>query len=182
MIFIREGSEVQIQASRSLQDSQTLNWREKANLLPGRGSEVAINFHRSGGLEDSSADATANSNESVIGQKIAPPNNTNIDQRDDTARGLVSTMNDIEITETLSGSGPLPASSDYLNFILNPSAANFPPQTPESPGGVQSGCASEMDHYVSSPTLPLSEPRLETNPEVAFLLRHFSEGPGKWYD
>ena len=182
--FIRECSKGQVRTSRSLQVSQPLSRPGKAKLVLGRVANDPINFHHSEGLEDACADAAATSSpfvphEPVTHHTIPSPNR---DQRQNSARGSVSTIDDTEITVSLSGPGPLPASSEYLSFVLNPSAANVLPQNPESVGEVRSGCASDIDHLVSSPPSPLPEPRLETNPEVAFLLRRFSDGPGKWYE
>ena len=66
-------------------------------------------------------------------------------------------------------SGPA-SSSHSLNYILNP-ATNF--SSPIEPG---------TDSRSNKTTHPSLEVEVETEHEVAFLLRHFSEGPGQWLD
>jgi hypothetical protein len=182
VILIHESLAGQNQVSRSPRESRYLNSPEQAVLRLDSGSEVEISFQNFDGLEDPFGDVDANSNpllphELVMDHKVTFPNS---DQRQISGSDLASTMNATEIQAPLSDSEPLPASSDYLSFILNPSTTHFPPHTPESLDRAQSACVPDTSHYASSPTSPLSEPRLETSPEIAFLLRHFSEGPGRW--
>ncbi|KAI1141651.1 hypothetical protein F5Y05DRAFT_373331 [Hypoxylon sp. FL0543] len=79
--------------------------------------------------------------------------------------------------------------STNIDFILNPLPEDVPAQT----GGVSNtifappGSAPSPGSCLNYSPLSLSEEQkralpVETEPEVAFLLRHFSEQPGKWLD
>ena len=64
----------------------------------------------------------------------------------------------------------MPSNNHQLSYILNTSAAISPSdRTPVEPGGAAAfETASELE--------------VESEHEIAFLLRHFSEGPGQWMD
>ena len=96
--------------------------------------------------------------------------------------------------ESTSGLGPFACSPDerpsnYIDFILNPVSKNG--VRSESVGGIRAlfaapGSSASPESYTDyhSSHLSLESRRVqpvETDPEVAFLLRHFSEQPGKWY-
>lgn len=81
-------------------------------------------------------------------------------------------------------SPPVSISNHNINFILNHPAASSPPidpnlQSPFTP-------SEEFTHRVSSTRHSQVCPHIETDAEeaheIAFLLRHFSEGPGYWMD
>ena len=76
------------------------------------------------------------------------------------------------------------SSNNNLNFILNPTSTMSPPIDPN--------LHSRFEHHetffstgspVSRHALPDVQPdaTVEMEHEIAFLLRHFSETPGKWY-
>lgn len=74
------------------------------------------------------------------------------------------------------------ASSNFLDSILNSPETMEPRRTHDSFDGSQSGgLADTHSHGYCGGSLSPETP-LETDAQVAFLLRHFSEGPGKWYD
>lgn len=75
----------------------------------------------------------------------------------------------------------IPTSNNFLDSILNPPEAVEPYQTPESVGSLQPGAPAENPAYDCFASPPSVQPPPETGARVAFLLRHFSEGPGKWY-
>ncbi|KAJ5812456.1 Zn(II)2Cys6 transcription factor [Penicillium riverlandense] len=62
--------------------------------------------------------------------------------------------------------------SGNIDFILNPMSAKISPESPEL-----------TDNYPRSQSCTLQKDSpVQTDPEVSFLLRHFSEQPGKWLD
>ncbi|OTA65071.1 hypothetical protein K449DRAFT_392154 [Hypoxylon sp. EC38] len=74
---------------------------------------------------------------------------------------------------------PEERSSTNIEFILNPLPRDIRAQT--------SGDPASPESYLNYSPLRLSGEQkkaqlVETEPEVAFLLRHFSEQPGKWLD
>lgn len=74
------------------------------------------------------------------------------------------------------------ASNTFLDSILNPPDSIEPRQTHESLGHLPHGSIAETPSYRYLACSPETEPPLETDAQVAFLLRHFSEGPGQWYE
>ncbi|KAI9663948.1 MAG: FACT complex subunit [Bathelium mastoideum] len=95
-------------------------------------------------------------------------------------------------TPPRSGSGPMSppmsmtSSQNNLNFILNPSSATSPPIDPSLRSSAEAIVDLRRQRPTSSPiantdVLP-PDPHAETDHEIAFLLRHFSEGPGLWMD
>ncbi|KAL9075638.1 MAG: hypothetical protein Q9157_003925 [Trypethelium eluteriae] len=95
-------------------------------------------------------------------------------------------------TPPRSGLGPMSppmtmsSTQNNINFILNPSSAASPPIDPSlrSPYETLSDLRRQRpasSHTTSADFLsPDSHP--ETDHEIAYLLRHFSEGPGLWMD
>ncbi|EEP77008.1 predicted protein [Uncinocarpus reesii 1704] len=67
------------------------------------------------------------------------------------------------------------ASNNNINFLLNPSTSVSPPIDPNLHS--QHGRGSP---FRTRTIIPQTRP--ETDHEVAFLLRHFSESPGQWMD
>lgn len=77
------------------------------------------------------------------------------------------------------------SSTNNLTFILNPTSSMTPPIDPnlQSPYGPQGSPYS--DETMASQALGQElrpEGNVESEHEVAFLLRHFAESPGQWYD
>ncbi|KAI1411456.1 hypothetical protein F5Y13DRAFT_201021 [Hypoxylon sp. FL1857] len=79
--------------------------------------------------------------------------------------------------------------STNIEFILNPLPKEVRAQTGEGSHAIcaQPGSAASPESYLNYSPLRLPgeqkrEQLVETEPEVAFLLRHFSEQPGKWLD
>jgi hypothetical protein len=74
------------------------------------------------------------------------------------------------------------SSTNNINFLLNPSSIS-PPIDPN----LQSPIANR-ETSITTPSLRSipsefrTDSKAETEHEVAFLLRHFAEGPGQWYD
>jgi hypothetical protein len=71
------------------------------------------------------------------------------------------------------------SSNTNIHFLLNPSSSTSPP--------IETGLPTPVDrrdpgYTVASRVVgePRSEANVETDHEIAFLLRHFSEGPGFW--
>ena len=95
-------------------------------------------------------------------------------------------------TPPRSGLGPmsppisLTSSQNNLNFILNPSSAASPPIDPSlrSPFETMSDPRRKRpaSSHSANTDLLAPDPHAETDHEIAFLLRHFSEGPGLWMD
>lgn len=76
------------------------------------------------------------------------------------------------------------SSTNNLTFILNPTSSMTPPIDPnlQSPYGPQD--SSYSNETMASQALGQElrpEANVETEHEVAFLLRHFAESPGQWY-
>ena len=86
-----------------------------------------------------------------------------------------------QLAEASSSGEPLALGN--INYILNPMSTGINTdgrneyQSPETLGSAES--------YAASPQSRISREshsirRIETDPKVSFLLRHFSEQPGKW--
>ncbi|OTA91059.1 hypothetical protein M434DRAFT_13486 [Hypoxylon sp. CO27-5] len=76
-----------------------------------------------------------------------------------------------------------------IDFILNPLPQDIRAQTGGDSDAIfaRLGSVASLESYPNYSSLRLSgehkrEQPVETEPEVAFLLRHFSEQPGKWLD
>ena len=78
------------------------------------------------------------------------------------------------------------SSQNNLNFILNPSSTASPPIDPSLRSPFETMENLRRQTSGSSQTLsadvPAPDPPVEADHEIAFLLRHFSEGPGLWMD
>ncbi|KAJ5099325.1 transcriptional regulator family: Fungal Specific TF [Penicillium argentinense] len=70
-----------------------------------------------------------------------------------------------------------------INFLLNPSNSLSPPVDPIThPAGQRSASLPSRPAAVHRTTEVRVDGQAETNFEIAFLLRHYSEGPGLWMD
>ncbi|KAI9695162.1 MAG: hypothetical protein M1820_008868 [Bogoriella megaspora] len=95
-------------------------------------------------------------------------------------------------TPPRSGLGPMSppmsmaSSQNNLNFILNPSSAASPPIDPSLRSPLETMPELRRPRSLSSTLinreLLSQELQVESDHEIAFLLRHFSEGPGVWMD
>ncbi|KAH8700798.1 hypothetical protein BGW36DRAFT_425604 [Talaromyces proteolyticus] len=78
------------------------------------------------------------------------------------------------------------SSNNNINFLLNPSSSMSPPIESRltTPLGVRDPSYTPNATTLSRNTTihSRSEPKVESSHEVAFLLRHFAEGPGYWMD
>ena len=77
------------------------------------------------------------------------------------------------------------SSTNNLTFILNPTSSMTPPidpnlQSPYEPQGSTYSNGTMASNALGQDMRP--EANVETEHEVAFLLRHFAEAPGQWYD
>ena len=70
-----------------------------------------------------------------------------------------------------------------INFLLNPSHSLSPSvdSTSLHPGDHRSTSLPSRPAAARTPVEHRIDPNVETDFEVAFLLRHYSEGPGLWY-
>lgn len=76
--------------------------------------------------------------------------------------------------------------SNNIDFILNPYTTGFDPVAYRHSRTASASGHIPSELYAESPESTMSRgskgPRqVETDPEVAYLLRYFSEVPGKWY-
>lgn len=76
-----------------------------------------------------------------------------------------------------SPSASISSSNNNINFLLNPSTSMSPSidpnlHSPDEPNQLQHR-GGYIAHYKA-------DVNVETDHEIAFLLRHFSEGPGQW--
>nr|KMM70155.1 hypothetical protein CPAG_06468 [Coccidioides posadasii RMSCC 3488] len=69
------------------------------------------------------------------------------------------------------------ASNNNINFLLNPSTSISPPIDPSLHAPSDRRESPFHQRVIGSQTRPV-----ETDHEIAFLLRHFSESPGQWMD
>lgn len=141
-------------------------------------------FHHAHGLEALSAAATANAYSYL-------PSGSSV------ARRTLPFMEDElrrSLQEATSGQSDIPppasppvsmSSTNNLTFILNPTSSMTPPIDPnlQSPYGPQRSPYSD-ETMASQPLGQVlrSEENVEMEHEVAFLLRHFAESPGQWYE
>ena len=81
-------------------------------------------------------------------------------------------------------SPPVSISNHNINFILNHPAASSPPIDPnlQSPFTPSEGFTHRVSLTHHPQVCPHIEADAEEAHEIAFLLRHFSEGPGYWMD
>jgi hypothetical protein len=68
-------------------------------------------------------------------------------------------------------------SNSKLNFLLNPSHSISPPIDPS----IADRASSTLPSRPAATSRGISENAGESDFEVAFLLRHYSEVPGLWY-
>ncbi|KAL1982656.1 hypothetical protein VTN96DRAFT_1026 [Rasamsonia emersonii] len=84
-----------------------------------------------------------------------------------------------------SPSASITSSNNNINFLLNPSHSMSPPIDPGLPTPVVRRESSYASASVASRSVApdlRQEVHVETDHEIAFLLRHFSEAPGLWMD
>lgn len=77
--------------------------------------------------------------------------------------------------------------NNTINFLLNPSHSLSPPvdsniqqSTPSTVGGRRSSSLTARTSAPRAPAEHRPNVQVETDYEIAFLLRHYTEGPGQW--
>lgn len=88
-----------------------------------------------------------------------------------------------EMPTSTSPPASLLSSNNNLDFILNPSSTLSPPIDPDLQPHLDNISRSVSTGAVGSRQLPTDfhfEASVETDHEIAFLLRHFAEAPGQW--
>lgn len=77
--------------------------------------------------------------------------------------------------------------NNTINFLLNPSHSLSPPVDPNiqraTPATVRDRRSSSLTTRTRAPLAPAEHRpnvQVETDYEIAFLLRHYTEGPGQW--
>ena len=149
--------------------------------------EVEDRFLPTHGLEPiftTTATATADPNSSLEGAsrvELSMTFNVNGTDRPQLIQPLTPGRDDIQapISPPLS----VTWSSNNLDFILNPASAIASPIDSNLQSRSESSRTSFLNNSIaSSPLLQGVKPEAEIGHEEAFLLRHFSEAPGKWYE
>lgn len=82
-----------------------------------------------------------------------------------------------------SPSASITSSNNNINFLLNPSTSLSPPIDPNLQSPMDNRESSFTSASLASRGLAADlrpDVQVETDHEVAFLLRHFSEAPGQW--
>ncbi|KAE8356179.1 hypothetical protein BDV28DRAFT_127532 [Aspergillus coremiiformis] len=81
---------------------------------------------------------------------------------------------------------PSNSSNNNINFLLNPSQSHSPQMDPNTHRATARRSSSLTSRSAVSRATGTGDPTLdvpvETDPEIMFLLRHFSESPGLWMD
>lgn len=123
---------------------------------------------------ETSTPSTRNNSTSLPTLPGAPPLNHTIPSPDRSR----STM-----PPPASPSTSITSSNNNINFLLNPPGSMSPSteQTLPTPRGSKDSPFTPKTPTSRNTAISLrSERRVETSHEIAFLLRHFAEGPGYW--
>ena len=147
--------------------------------------DMESQFHHAHGLEALSAAATANA------YSYLPPG-SNVTRHsipfieDELRRSLQApTPGQGSMPPPTSPPASMNSSTNNLTFILNPASSMTPPIDPNLQSPYEHQGSSYSNDTMASQALGQDlrpEANVETEHEIAFLLRHFAESPGQWYD
>lgn len=146
--------------------------------------DVESQYHHAHGLEALSAAATANAYSYLPSGSNMPRHSTPFIE-DELRRSLqATTPRQDGIPPPNSPPVSMNSSTNNLTFILNPTSSITPPidpnlQSPYGPPGSSYSNDTIVSQSLGQDMRP--EASAETEHEIAFLLRHFSESPGQWY-